>query len=200
LNLPSRRILAATRNKDKLREIRQILADTDWKILELDDFPSYPEPPEDGDTLVDNALQKAREGFTRTGVLSLADDSGLEVDYLNGGPGIHSARYAGENASYDDNVNLLLQELVGVSDSQRKARFRCVMALVGDQFERTWEGVVEGIILTERRGKSGFGYDPVFWSPELDQTFAEASPDDKNRVSHRGKALRELSNILRELS
>ncbi len=199
MNLPSRRILAATRNKDKLREIRQILADTDWEILGLEDFPSYPEPPEDGDTLVDNALQKAREAFRRVGVLSLADDSGLEVDYLNGGPGIHSARYAGENATYDDNVNLLLQELAGAKDSQRTARFRCVMALIGDRLERTWEGVVEGIILTERRGRSGFGYDPVFWSPELGQTFAEASPDDKNRVSHRGRALQELSNILREL-
>jgi len=200
LRSASKQILAATRNVDKLREIRQILEDTGWRIAGLDDFPPYPEPSEDCDTLLGNALQKAREGYRRTGMLTLADDSGLEVDYLNGRPGVRSSRYAGEKATYEENVDLLLKELTGVPSPERTARFRCVMALVNDKIERYWEGVSEGIILNERRGQSGFGYDPVFWSPELGRTFAEASAVDKNRVSHRGRALRSLSNILRELA
>ena len=143
---------------------------------------------------------KAREGFKQTGCLALADDSGLEVDYLNGRPGIHSARYAGESATYEDNVNLLLSKLDNVPENRRTARFLCVMALVGDEVEFTWEGVSEGIITTDKRGFSGFGYDPVFWSPELGKTYAEASAEEKNRVSHRGRALRKLTNVLDELA
>lgn len=192
----ARQILVATRNKDKLREIRCILNNTGWEVLGLDDFPAYPEPVENGKTLLENALLKAREGFKHTSVLTLADDSGLEVDYLDGRPGLHSARYAGENATYENNVDLLLSELSGVPNDRRTARFRCVMALVGKDSERWWEGISEGIIITEKRGISGFGYDPVFWSPELDQTYAEASPDDKNSISHRGLALAGLAKIL----
>jgi len=185
-----KRILAATNNPDKLREIRRILNDSGWEVAGLDQFPPYPEPLEGGLTLLDNALRKAREGFSRTGFYALADDTGLEVDALDGRPGVLSARYAGEDASYNDNVSLLLHELDGVPHDRRTARFRCVMALVGPQLERWWEGTVEGVILTKPRGSSGFGYDPIFWSPELGMTFAEATPDQKNRVSHRSRALR----------
>jgi len=196
ISVLNRQILAATRNRGKLREIRQILSDTGWEVLSLDDFPSYPEAIEDGATFLENALIKAREGFRRTNTLTLSDDSGLEVDYLDGRPGVYSARYAGVNAVSDDNIRLLLSELSDVSVERRTARFRCVMALVGQDSERWWEGVSEGVIINEKRGRSGFGYDPIFLSPELGQTFAEASSSDKNLVSHRGRALAALANIL----
>ena len=199
--MPSaRRLLVATLNHDKLREIRQILQDIGWEILSLNDFPAYPEPRENGDTFAANALIKARRGFEQTGVLTLSDDSGLEVDWLDGRPGVHSARYAGDNATHEANVDLLLRELDGVPAEKRTARFRCVMALVGDKVEITWEGVSEGRITTEKRGCSGFGYDPVFWSPEIGMNFAEASAEQKNRVSHRGRALRDLANVLHNLT
>ncbi|MCF7810126.1 RdgB/HAM1 family non-canonical purine NTP pyrophosphatase [bacterium] len=189
-------IFVATHNADKLREIRQILKDTNWAVFGPDDFEPYPEPDEDGATLLENALIKAHAGFKWLGLLTLADDSGLEVDALDGKPGIHSARYAGSDATYDDNVNLLLSELKDISYDKRSARFRCVMALVGSGIERWWEGVTEGTIIEEKRGQSGFGYDPVFWSPELEMTFAEASAEAKNRVSHRGLALAGLIDVL----
>ncbi len=185
-----KKILAATNNQDKLREISQILEGTGWQVVGLAGVPKYPKPAEDADTLAENALIKAREGFKRTGLLTLADDTGLEVDALGGEPGVHSARYAGENASYRDNVERLLREMKDKSD--RKARFKTVMALVGENTELWWEGSAEGIILEKPRGENGFGYDPIFLSPELGITFAEATPADKNSVSHRGYALRQL--------
>lgn len=194
------RLLAATNNSDKLREIKQILSPTSWQVLGLVDFPPYPEPAEDGDTLLENALQKAHEGYKRTGVLTLADDTGLEIESLNGRPGVHSARYAGLNATYAENVTRVLEELNGVPHEKRFARFRCVMALIGDQVEKWWEGISEGIILEEPVGYNGFGYDPVFWSMDLKQTFAEATSEAKNRVSHRGRALAGLLVHLKDLS
>ncbi len=195
----NKQILIATHNLDKLREIRQILTDSGWEVLGLDSLPPYPEPIEDADTLHGNAFLKAREGFARSGILTLADDSGLEVDAIDGRPGVYSARYAGENATYADNVNLLLEELDSVPSELRTARFKCVMAIVGNAFEGSWEGVCEGFITSEQKGHDGFGYDPVFMSPELGITFAEASPEQKNRVSHRGRALLGLKKILEEL-
>ena len=195
----SRRILAATGNPDKLREIRRVLIGTSWEVVGLNEVPAYPEPIEDAETLAENALIKAREGFRRTGLLTLADDTGLETDALNGRPGVWSARYAGPNATYEDNVKLLLEELADVPAERRTARFRTVMALVGADVERTWEGVAEGVILAEKQGANGFGYDPVFWSPELGRTFAEAGLDEKNEVSHRGRALRLLAAELEKL-
>lgn len=194
--LVKRQILIATHNPDKLREIRQILADIGWDVIGLDSIPPYPEPPEDQGTLQGNALQKAHEGFRRSGILTLADDSGLEVDALNGRPGIYSARYASDNATYADNVNLLSEELSDAEEQDRTARFRCVMALVGNGVEQTWSGTSEGVITTKPIGFDGFGYDPIFFSPELGKTFAEASPEEKNRVSHRGRALVGLKEIL----
>ena len=194
-----RQLLIATNNQDKLREIRQILAGSQWKAVGLDAVDPYPEPDETEDTLQGNALLKAREGFRRTGILTLADDSSLEVDALDGRPGVYSARYAGQKATYADNVNLLLNELSGVPDDRRTASFRCIMALVGPGVERCWEGVSEGMILTQHCGENGFGYDPVFWSPELGMTFAQASSSDKHRVSHRGRALEGLVEMLTDL-
>ncbi len=194
-----RKILAATNNPDKLREIRQILDGSGWTVLSLKDIPPYPEPPEDGDTLVENALEKAREGFQHSGILTLADDTGLEVDALDGRPGVFSARYAGENATYEDNVLLLLKELDSLPAPKRTASFRTVMALVGEDTELWWEGSCKGSITDQQIGADGFGYDPVFWSPELGKTFAEASPKEKNSVSHRGRALQQLDEKLRTL-
>lgn len=193
------RILAATNNLDKLREIRQIFSGSRWEVVCLRDFSPYPEPEETGETLAANALLKAREGFHRSGLLTLADDTGLMVDALNGAPGVYSSRYAGENVTYADNVNKLLRELEGVPESRRTARFITVMALVGDGIEEHWEGSCEGFITDSPRGFDGFGYDPVFFSPELGMTFALASPGDKNRVSHRGRALQLLRERLRTL-
>ena len=172
---------------------------TGWELVELRRHPPYPEPVENGATLAENALIKARVGYIRTGEISLADDTGLEVNALNGKPGVISARLAGANASYSDNLNELLRALQNVPEGRRNARFRCVMALAGPGIELTWEGTAEGIILTEPRGSNGFGYDPVFWSPELQKTFAETEPDEKNRFSHRGRALLGLKEALLKL-
>jgi len=158
----------------------------------LDSFPPYPEPEETGKTLVENSLIKARTGFRHTGILTIADDTGLEVPFLNGRPGVHSARYAGEKATYSENVELLLRELDGVPPKRRQARFVCVMSLVADGVERWWEGVSAGTITESPIGEGGFGYDPVFLSDDLHVTFAQADPADKNRVSHRGRALQRL--------
>lgn len=199
MSTKNRRLFVATHNPDKLREIRSIIAGTAWEVLGFDQVKQYPEPIEDGDTLLQNALKKAREGFKRTGMVSLADDTGLEVDALDGRPGVYSSRYAGENVSYADNVKLLLRELTSVPHEKRTARFRTVMALVNENSEQWWEGIAEGVIIEEPNGFNGFGYDPVFWSPELDKTFAEATEAEKNTVSHRARALRDLKNILEEL-
>jgi len=196
MSSPARRLFAATGNSDKLREFRRILAPTGWEIIGMEDGWNYPEPEETGATLAENALIKAREGYRRTGLPSFADDTGLEVDALDGRPGVYSSRYAGENVSYADNVRKLIAELDGIPIERRTARFRCVIAFVSDQFEDTWEGITEGVILDSSSGENGFGYDPVFWSPELSMSFADASPDLKHSVSHRGRALRQFGAFL----
>ncbi len=200
MQLPTaKRLFAATCNDDKLREIRQILVGSGWEVVDREGAQEYLEPEETGETLVENALLKAREGFLRTGLPSLADDSGLEVDVLGGLPGVRSSRYAGENVTYADNVQKLLRVLEGTPTQNRHARFRCVMAIVAEGVEEWWEGVSEGVILETPSGAGGFGYDPVFYSPELGKSFAEAAPEEKNRVSHRGRALRELVAALAHL-
>lgn len=164
--------------------------------MSLDDFSLFPEPAETGDTLAENALIKARAAFAQTGVTAIADDTGLEVDALGGLPGVRSARFAGPGADYAANLRLLLERLAEVADPLRTARFRCVVALVDDGREATFEGTVEGLITRAPRGFNGFGYDPVFFCPEIGKTFAEAEPEEKHRVSHRGRALRALANFL----
>lgn len=189
-------ILIATGNPHKGAEIAAILsAISNTTILTLADLPeALPEPIEDGATLEENAYIKAREIFEATGIPTLADDTGLEVEALNGAPGVYSARYAGEDATYDDNCNRLLAEL-GES-SAREARFRTVICYV-DQFRTLFsEGVVEGEITMERRGDGGFGYDPLFLPAGSDLTYAELSPDEKNRSSHRARALAAMAERL----
>jgi len=190
------KLVFATRNRGKLKELRELLAPTRGvELLSLDDLPRVAEIEENGETFADNALIKARGVMQATGLPALADDSGLEVDALGGDPGVRSARYAGQGASDADRVELLLHNLEGVPRERRTARFRCAVAFVDPQdpgLELLHEGSCEGVILERPRGQGGFGYDPVFHVEELGQTFAEAAPEQKNRLSHRGQAMRRM--------
>ncbi len=188
-----RPIVLATRNEGKIREFRRILADFPIEIKSLGDFGPIPDVVEDGETFEDNAVIKARHTARILGLPAIADDSGLEVAALGGAPGIKSARYAGEAAD-DRGKNLkLLNALEGIED--RKARFVCVLAIAVPRGPALiYEGICEGAIALEMKGGNGFGYDPVFYFPPLGKTFAELSADEKNRVSHRGKALSEFQS------
>ncbi len=184
-------IVIATTNKNKLSEFREILKDTNIEIRSLEDFGSIPQAVEDGSTFDENAYKKASHTARILGVPAIADDSGLVVNALDGAPGVYSARYSGEKATDDENVAKLLKNLQGVTD--RSARFECVLSIaVPSGPALTYEGSCEGIIIDEKRGSNGFGYDPVFYFEELQKTFAELSPEEKNRVSHRGKALAQV--------
>ena len=194
---PRPRILVATKNPDKIREISDALSGLDLVLVSMHDIPDLPDVDEDQNTLQDNAMKKARELSQFTGLPALADDTGLEVDALNGAPGVYSSRYAGANAAYEENVRKLLQEMH--SKSNRSARFRTVAALVWNHHIRTVEGVCEGEILTERRGDGGFGYDPVFYIPEYGQTFAQMPLTLKNKISHRGKAIAKIKPMVLQL-
>jgi XTP/dITP diphosphohydrolase len=193
-------LVLATRNEGKVKEIAALLAPLGIEVVSLAAFPEIPEIPEDGDTFVENALAKARAVAARTGQLVMADDSGLEVDALNGAPGVHSARFAGEPRDDARNNQKLLRLLEGVPWEQRSARFRCVIALVTPGgMERVAEGVCEGFIGYEPRGTGGFGYDPLFYVPEFDRTFAELDLDTKNRISHRGRALMAVQKLVAKM-
>lgn len=192
------KIVLATHNQHKMEELSAVLEDLDLQVLTLDDFPEITEIEETGNTLLENSLLKARTVFERTGLPALGDDTGLEVDALNGAPGVYSARYAGESATYEDNWKKLLDELKDIHGSNRTARFHTVISLVDENRELWTEGVVEGLITTEPRGNNGFGYDPVFLIPELQKTFAELSAREKNSRSHRGNALRNLCKLLQD--
>lgn len=188
------KIAIATNNRKKLAEIRTVLGGFFEEMYSLDDLGISVEIEETGSTLTENALIKARTILGMTGLASLADDSGLMCDALDGAPGVYSARYAGEG--HDDKANnaLLLENLAG---RDRSAHFCSVIALcLPDGREFTAEGRVDGVILDAERGEGGFGYDPLFFSPELGKTFAEASPDEKNSVSHRGRALRNMESVV----
>ena len=187
-------IVLATRNLHKSEEIRSILAGLPLTIKDLTDFPNCPDVEEDGETLEDNAYKKALSAFKCTGLPAVADDTGLEVYYLLGKPGVRSARYAGEDATYEDNWKKLIHELTQVPARKRQGRFRCVVTLVGPGgLEESFDGRVEGRILLAPRGGRGFGYDPVFEPEGFDRSFAELSPEEKNAISHRGNAF----NVLR---
>jgi XTP/dITP diphosphohydrolase len=182
------KLVVATRNRHKLTEIRAILDVPGLELLSLLDFPSVPEVVEDGETFEANARKKAVEVAEATGLWAMADDSGLEVDALGGAPGVYSARYAGEPVSYPANNAKLLKNLRGVAN--RRARFRCVLALAAPAGEvRTVSGACEGKISDGNRGTNGFGYDPLFVPDGHDLTFAEMPDADKNRISHRARAL-----------
>lgn len=185
-------IVLASRNEHKIIELRETLSELDIELNSALDFPNLKEVEEDKLTLEGNALTKARYVYEETGLPALADDTGLEVDALDGRPGVFSARFAGENASYQDNVEKLLNELAGVDLKDRGAQFRTVVALMSDQGTHTFEGICRGVILTEQHGDKGFGYDPVFQPRGYKQTFAEMDSEIKNKISHRGKAIQQL--------
>lgn len=192
------KLLMATRNAHKLEEIRQILQDQSVEIVSLDDVPNMPdELAEDGDTFEANALQKARFVYKATGILTCADDSGIEVDALDGRPGVHSKRFSPEGTNEANNTHML-EQLQGIE--ARAGRYRCVLALVGPGFEATADGRCEGTIGHERIGEGGFGYDPLFWPHEAPgKTMAQLSMAEKNAISHRGRAFRQLPALLRGL-
>lgn len=192
------KLVLATNNQDKVREIKNLLDDLGIEILTSKDFDNFPEIEETGITLEENAILKSEGIFKATGLPSLADDSGLEVDALGGAPGVYSSRYAGPGCTYNDNNIRLLKELEGVPKEERTARFRCVIAITFDENNtEIVEGAAEGYITVEKKtaGK-GFGYDPVFFYPPLGKTFAEISLDEKNKISHRGLALKKAREIL----
>ncbi len=185
-------IILATRNAGKAKELQEMLKDFPVEIKNLNDFGPIPEVEEDGETFDDNAYKKALFAAKVLGLPAIADDSGLVVEALDGAPGVRSARYAGENATDQDNIDKLLKELEG--QSNRKAAFECVLSIaVPSGPALTYEGHCDGEITLQPRGNAGFGYDPVFYSPEYGKTFAEISSQEKNRVSHRGRALAELA-------
>jgi XTP/dITP diphosphohydrolase len=186
-------ILFATNNLHKLREVREIVGQGN-NILSLKDVGLDTEIPETADTLEGNAAQKAWFVHNLTGMNCFADDTGLEIDALNGRPGVYSARYAGEGCSFDDNVTKILLELEGVDN--RKASFRCAICLIVDGREHLFEGRVPGAITKERKGGDGFGYDPVFLPDGFVQTFAEMPPYLKNGISHRGRAMNKMVRYL----
>jgi XTP/dITP diphosphohydrolase len=192
-------IVLATRNRKKVEEIRRITADLPIAILSLDDFPDCPETEEDRDTFEGNAVKKATEVCRCTGKIALADDSGLEVDALDGAPGVFSARYAGGTGSGSDakNYEKILDELKNIPDEGRSARFVCCMALAfPDGNVITFFGFAKGSIGRSPQGKTGFGYDPVFFPEGKNITFAEMTGAEKDRLSHRGKALEKLAEFL----
>lgn len=192
------KLVLATHNDGKILEMQYALKNISVDVITLNDFPYIDEIPETGQTLLENAFIKAETVFNETGLPSLADDTGLEIDALSGEPGVYSARYAGENASYLDNCAKVLSKLDGVRPENRTARFRTIMAFVGKDKKFHCEGNVNGLIIDEMIGHNGFGYDPIFYYPKLEKTFAELKKDEKNSISHRGKALRNFCEILKK--
>ena len=195
-----RELLVATRNRHKGDELAALLADLGIRIRTLDEFPGVHEVEEDGATCEANAMKKATEMANATGLPAVADDTGLEVDALGGRPGVHAARYAGAQATYEDNCRKLLQELYGVPKARRSARFLTVaaIALPGGEVQIS-RGVLDGIITEAAVGSHGFGYDSLFLVPELGKTLAELTASEKNRISHRAKAFAKAKDILRSL-
>ena len=193
------KLIFATSNQGKMKEIREILKDMNMEVLSLKDAGIDVDIVEDGATFEENALIKARAIRDLTGCIVLADDSGLEVDALNKEPGIYSARYAGENTSYDIKNNLLLERLAGVPDEERTARFVCAIAAVlPDKSDLVVRETMEGYIGDHAEGENGFGYDPIFFLDEFGCSSAALSREQKNEISHRGKALRVMKDILLE--
>jgi len=192
-------LVLATNNKGKIKEIRQLLSDLPITILSADDFLEFPDVEETGTTFVANALLKANGIAEFCDLPALADDSGLEVDALDGAPGVYSARYAGENGDAVKNNDKLIKELKNVPEGQRTARFKCVIAINwGDGTTDTVEGSVEGIIAEDIAVGNGFGYDPVFYYPPAKKRFSEMTMEEKNAVSHRGKALQKARELIVE--
>ena len=194
-----KKIILATGNQDKMREIREILADMDVEVVSMKEAGIHADIVENGSTFEENAVIKARTICEMTGEITLADDSGLEIDYLNKEPGIYSARYMGEDTSYDIKNQALLDRLDGVPDEKRTARFVCaIAAAMPDGCCEVVRGTMEGIIGHKIAGENGFGYDPIFFLPECGCTSAELSPEKKNELSHRGEGLKKIRKILEQ--
>ncbi|MBF9001396.1 MULTISPECIES: XTP/dITP diphosphatase [Vibrio] len=195
-----KKIVLATGNQGKVREMSDLLADFGFDVVAQTEL-NVSSVPETGTTFIENAIIKARHAAQETGFAAIADDSGLEVDYLKGAPGIYSARYAGEDASDEENLNKLLNAMEGVPQEQRTARFHCVLVYMRHAEDPTplvCHGQWEGHILTESHGTNGFGYDPIFWVPEEQCASAELEPARKKQLSHRGIALKKLFTALEE--
>ena len=190
------KIVLATHNHDKEIELKHSLRGLDVEICSLSEYPDIGEIDETGATLLENSLLKANTVHDLTGLPVIADDTGLEVDALDGAPGVYSARFSGLNATYEDNVKKLLSVMEDIPDDMRSARFRTVISFVDETQELWTEGFIEGRITENARGNMGFGYDPVFYVPRLKKTFAELSTAEKNKISHRGLALQKLRKIL----
>ena len=191
------KIVFATANEGKVKEIKEILGDFPIEVVSMKEMGITADIEENGTTLEENSLIKARALVKLTGLPALADDSGLEVDYLNGEPGIYSARYLGRDTDYDYKNNYIIDKLSGAKGEERSARFVCVISLVlPDGREFVERGVVEGLIGYEQKGENGFGYDPIFYLPEYGKTSAEIPPEEKNRISHRGKALTAMKKLI----
>ena len=192
-----RDLVVATRNRHKGKELGSLLADLPVRIRTMDEFPDVPDVVEDGDTCEANAIKKARAVSDATGLMAVADDTGLEVDALDGRPGVYAARYAGPQATYEDNCRKLLGEMAGVPLDRRTARFVTVAAVaLPSQTVEVMTGRLEGLISERPAGARGFGYDPVFYVPELGKTLAELSSEEKNRISHRAKAFAQVRDLL----
>lgn len=193
-----RSLLIGTHNAGKTKEIGDLLCGSGFAVINLKEFPAILPAEETGETLEENAILKAQAYAKETGLLTLSDDSGLEVESLGGAPGVYSARFAGEGCSYEDNNRLLLEKLAGVEKSKRKARFRSVIAIYDPESGESAfvEGVLEGEISESLIGKNGFGYDPVFYVPVLNKTLAELSLEEKNKISHRSQALQKAKRVL----
>ena len=191
------KIVFATTNEGKVKEIKEILGDFPIEVVSMKEMGITADIEENGATFEENSLIKARALVKLTGLPALADDSGLEVDYLNGEPGIYSARYLGRDTGYDYKNNYIIDKLSGAKGEDRSARFVCVISLVlPDGREFVERGVVEGLIGYEQKGENGFGYDPIFYLPEYGKTSAELPPEEKNRISHRGKALTAMKKLI----
>lgn len=192
-----RALLLATTNRHKVEEFRTILADLPWQIISLNDLHLDMDVEETGTTFAENAVLKALAYARASGILSLADDSGLEIDALEGAPGVYSARFLGPDASYEERFKAILAQLRDVPPSQRTARFRCVITIAEPAgFYRSVDGTIEGIIADAPRGSYGFGYDPIFLVPELGKTTAELLPAQKHAISHRGRAAQKARTLL----
>jgi len=193
------RLLIATHNKDKVEEIRGILAGLHLSLVPMTDYPAIPQTLEDADTLEGNALKKAEEAFRATSIPAAADDTGLEVFYLNGEPGVFSSRYAGEGATYAGNRRKLLSRLRGVPPRRRGARFRTVVAFVpANGTHYLFEGICPGVIIEKEQGFGGFGYDPIFLPDGYAETFGEMALAQKNTLSHRARAFQKFAEFLRQ--
>jgi XTP/dITP diphosphohydrolase len=191
-----RKLVFATNNDHKLRELKEILS-SEFELLSLNDIGCNDDIPETGTTLEVNAAQKSFYIWDKYGINCFADDTGLEIEALGNEPGVYSARYAGEGRSAADNMLKVLKLMK--NKTNRNARFRCVISLIIDGDEKQFEGIVEGEILTEKHGESGFGYDPIFMPIGFNQSFAEMSADEKNQISHRGRAVMKLVEYLKNI-